>query len=82
VKDPKERLEEYDKIYSARFETNAREILDKYNLSYIIINQRIQQVYGIKELQYAGDSPFIEKVYEDNSTKIYHYSKEKARNTT
>lgn len=73
TENPEERLEEYEKIYSARFEITAKEIFDKYNITHIIITPRITEIYDIESLHYE-DSDFIKKIYDDNSTKIYCYN--------
>lgn len=70
TENPEERLEEYEKIYSARFEITAKEIFDKYNITHVIITPIITEIYDIESLHYE-DSDFIKKIYDDNSTKIY-----------
>lgn len=73
TENPEERLDEYEKIFSARFETTAKEIFDKYNITHIIITPRTKEIYNIEGLHYE-DSGFISKIYEDNFTKIYCYN--------
>ena len=71
---PESRYLELRRIFSERFETNAREILDEYDISYIFITESSKNDYGVDELTYAKDSPYFETIYNDGKNIIYRYN--------
>ncbi|PIN86094.1 hypothetical protein COV19_06375 [Candidatus Woesearchaeota archaeon CG10_big_fil_rev_8_21_14_0_10_44_13] len=70
VKDAEERHLDIEKAYTARFETNALKLLDKYGVEYVLLTPRAKQEFGIGELAYAKDSKCFSLVY-DNNIKVY-----------
>jgi hypothetical protein len=72
---PEGRYFELEKIFSENFETNAREILDEYNITYIFLTQLAKKDYNVSELSYAKGSPFFEILYDDGENTIYKYNR-------
>ena len=71
---PETRYLELQRIFSEKFETNAREILDEYGISYIFITASSKNDYEVEELAYAKDSPYFEMIHNDGENIIYKYN--------
>jgi hypothetical protein len=58
------------KIYSTPFETDALALLNKYNVNYLLFDEKIGNEFSASELKYVLDKNCFEEVY-SNSIKIY-----------
>jgi len=57
-----ERLSDVKKIYTTNSRIEAIELLDKYNVDYIIVSHKVKEDYQIKNL-YFRDEDCLNKVY-------------------
>lgn len=65
-----ERYEDLKRIYTSSISIKAIEIMEKYEIEYIIFDERARQKYNISELSYGGQDCFP-LVEENEKTKIY-----------
>jgi len=64
-----ERFTDLNSLFTTKFKTQALQILDKYQIKYLIISPSAKDQFKIEELSYATEDCF-ELVY-DEETKIY-----------
>jgi len=69
VKDINTRVDEVGKIYSSSYETDAIELLNKYDVDYIFLSSFEKSDYNILDISYKGKRCF-QLVY-DKDVKIY-----------
>jgi uncharacterized membrane protein len=62
-------------IYTTLYETQAVELLNKYNISYILFTEKARKEFGIKKLSYASNEKCFNLVYGDESTTALYESK-------
>lgn len=67
AQDTSQRLKDVEIIYKTPFKTTAIQLLNKYEVDYILLTEKSKEKYG--ELTYVND-PCFELVY-DKKTKIY-----------
>ncbi len=66
-----QRFEDVREIYTAKFETVAISNIEKYGIDYIMVTERAKKLFGIKELEYAGNERCFELVFENSKVKVY-----------
>lgn len=69
IEDAEQRVINIREIYSTVFETEAINLLNKYEINYIYFSDRAKTEFGIEKLSYIDEKCF-ELVY-DNKIKIY-----------
>ena len=67
--DASERLSDIKRLYTTSFQTEAVQLMDKYNASYIYLTPTVQRLFQKETLAYA-EPPCFELVY-SNSVKIF-----------
>ena len=65
-----ERFSALNSLFTTKFKTQALEILDKYEMKYLVVTPSAQKQFKIEELSYVTKDCF-ELIY-DEETKIYH----------
>ncbi|MBS3145966.1 hypothetical protein J4414_04145 [Candidatus Woesearchaeota archaeon] len=50
-------------IYTTPFEIEALELMKKYRVDYMIINEKIKEIYKIKEVSYIKDEKCFKEVF-------------------
>lgn len=68
IKNANQRLKDIKTIYTSSFGTEALPLLDKYNVTYIILSDRIKQYYNITSIKYTNNNPCFEPVYNKRIT--------------
>jgi len=69
AKNPEQRLEDLYTLYTTPYLTDAQNIIDKYNIDYIILSEISKDEFNTGELEFVDDRCF-ELVY-DSEIKIY-----------
>lgn len=65
-----ERIDEMSEIYTTPYKTDAINLLNKYNVDYILFSSLEKSNYKVKKLSYAGDEKCFELVYKGEA-EIY-----------
>jgi hypothetical protein len=71
IRDVDERLADLETIFTSPYKTNAVELLNKYQVKYILLTEQAKIQYGIKDLIYAEDRKCFKEIYDEENTKIY-----------
>ncbi len=69
INNVEQRFADLDSLYTARFQTQALEILDRHNIHYIMVTARAQERFSFRKFTYATPACF-RKVY-DEGPRIY-----------
>lgn len=64
ISDVAQRVEDVETIYTTQFKTNAIELLNKYNIKYIYLSDRIREDFAVDELRYYDEGCFDVVYYE------------------
>jgi hypothetical protein len=67
-----QRLKELDKILSTQFETEAVNLLNKYEANYIFFSPYTASKYGIEKISYVNDYQCFAEIYYLKNTSLYH----------
>ncbi|MBI2147243.1 hypothetical protein HYU19_02070 [Candidatus Woesearchaeota archaeon] len=65
-----QRYDDVMNLLTARFETDALAVTDRYHVDYIYFSQRAKKKLGLHEPSYASDKKCFKKIY-DKYVKIY-----------
>lgn len=68
--DVDQRLNDIRQLYTSIIETDAISLLNKYNVTYIVLSDRARAQYGIKDIKYVKDVNCFDLAY-NNRTRIY-----------
>lgn len=71
IDDVQERLDDLEVIYTSPYKTNAVELLNKYNVGYILFTQQIKDQYNIEKIRYTEDKKCFKRIYEEEETLIF-----------
>jgi len=69
IKDIEERFSDSNSLFTTKFQTQASDLIDKYNLDYIMFTTKAKEKYQQSNFKYLSINCF-ERVYKDD-TKIY-----------
>ncbi len=65
-----DRLQDIEKAYKSIYETEALEVLNKYNISYIFFDPIVSKQTGVAKLRYTDDEKCFELIY-NQTASIY-----------
>ena len=71
IEDADKRYRDTRDIYMTVFLTKAVELLERYDVDYILLTPQIKKELGITEISYIDQNSCFELVY-NKTTKIYH----------
>ncbi|MGM5488019.1 MAG: hypothetical protein ACQESG_03665 [Nanobdellota archaeon] len=66
-----QRFEDIREMYQTDFETKAIELLNKYDIDYIYISDRVKDFYGIRQVGYVTDQDCFQLVFEEGDIQIF-----------
>src|SRR3989344_700810 len=70
---PDKRVKDIEVVYSSQSETNVLEIMRRYEVDYLILDDYAREKFGVNELSYIGDKKCFSKVYDEKETKVYRF---------
>jgi len=65
------RYNDAKRIYTTFYETEAVELLNKYNITYILFSRKSKKEFGIDKINYINNEDCFSVVYNSKETKIY-----------
>lgn len=68
---PEKRLDDINLAYTSQSETLVLDVMQRYGVDYIILDDFARERFGIEELSYVTDRKCFSKAYGKNETKIY-----------
>lgn len=60
-------------IYQSTDVTRVQQLLDKYDIEYVVVGPFERQKYGLTAVQINKFDHFMERVFDQDSIRIYHY---------
>lgn len=70
IPDIETRFEDLNTVFTSSFQTQAIEILEKYDITYIMLTKPTKNQYQISKLNFLSSECF-KQVYNNNDTRIY-----------
>ena len=70
---PDKRVKDIEIVYSSQSETTVLEIMRRYEVDYLVLDDYAREKFGVNELSYIGDKKCFSKVYDEKETKVYRF---------